>query len=191
MLEGKLVARLKPLGDDEGHQVLAPSVGYWTDPPHPGELVGPGSRIGTIIRLKQRLALVLPAGTAGRVERPPGQHVRAVEYGEPLFRLVPLAAGATATASSTRADVPAAGCWTVVAPTAGVFYLRSAPESPPFVELGSRIRTGQAIGLIEVMKTFNQIQYGAAGLPDEAEVVEIRCGDGQEVAAGQVLVVVR
>ena len=41
------------------------------------------------------------------------------------------------------------------------------------------------------MKTFNQIVYGGGGFPEEATVVEVRCGDAEEVAAGQVLVVVR
>jgi biotin carboxyl carrier protein len=40
------------------------------------------------------------------------------------------------------------------------------------------------------MKTFNQIVYGGPGLPEEAEVVEIRCADGAEVSAGQTLMVV-
>ena len=50
---------------------------------------------------------------------------------------------------------------------------------------------GQVVGLVEVMKTFNQIQYGGAGLPEEAEVLEIRADEGAEIRAGQVLVVVR
>ena len=41
------------------------------------------------------------------------------------------------------------------------------------------------------MKTFNQILYDGPGVPDEAEVVEVRASDAQEVAAGQVLIVVR
>ena len=47
------------------------------------------------------------------------------------------------------------------------------------------------MGLVEVMKTFNQIQYGWPGLPDEAEVIEIRVEEGAEIRAGQILVVVR
>ena len=45
--------------------------------------------------------------------------------------------------------------------------------------------------LLEVMKTFNQIGYGGAGFPEDAEVVEVRVADRDEVRAGQVLVVVR
>jgi biotin carboxyl carrier protein len=53
------------------------------------------------------------------------------------------------------------------------------------------VRRGDAVGLVEVMKTFNQILYDGPGFPEEAEVVEVRCEDGQEVRVGEVLVVVR
>jgi biotin carboxyl carrier protein len=46
-----------------------------------------------------------------------------------------------------------------VAPTNGVFYGRPAPDAEPFVRVGERIAIGQPIGLIEVMKTFNQILF--------------------------------
>ena len=41
------------------------------------------------------------------------------------------------------------------------------------------------------MKTFNPIVYGGGSLPDTAEVVEVLAADGEEVRAGQVLLVVR
>ncbi len=41
------------------------------------------------------------------------------------------------------------------------------------------------------MKTFNQILYEGPGFPDQAEVIEIRVRDAEEVRAGQVLIVVR
>ena len=47
------------------------------------------------------------------------------------------------------------------------------------------------MGLVEVMKTFNQILYDGPGFADQAEVLEIRCEDAQEVHAGEVLIVVR
>ena len=65
------------------------------------------------------------------------------------------------------------------------------PGARPFVEPGTALRAGQVVGLVEVMKTFNQILYGGAGFPERAEVVEVRCGDAQEVRAGQILMVIR
>ena len=59
------------------------------------------------------------------------------------------------------------------------------------VEVGSRVQAGDPLGLVEVMKTFNQILYGGPGFPEDAEVVEVRAGDAEEVRAGQILMVVR
>ena len=119
-----------------------------------------------------------------------------VGYGDTMFRLLPIlgeqdrAETAASGTAGGAADVPE-GAAAVCAPTDGVFYRRPAPDAPPFVEVGSRVQAGQSIGLVEVMKTFNQIVYGGPGLPDEAEVIEVRCDDGAEVSAGQVLVVTR
>jgi biotin carboxyl carrier protein len=59
------------------------------------------------------------------------------------------------------------------------------------VEVGSRVRAGQTLALIEAMKCFSAIAYGGPGLPEEAEVAEIRAADVSEVRHGQVLFVVR
>ena len=78
-----------------------------------------------------------------------------------------------------------------MAPTDGVFYTAAGPGSPPFAPKGTRLSSGQTIGLIEVMKTFNPILYGGGALPESSEVVEVLVGDGEEVRAGQPLLVVR
>jgi biotin carboxyl carrier protein len=148
--------------------------------------------------LNRHFELLLPDGAAGRLEELPRQHVVPLEFGAVLGRLIPLMAGDQQAlqeevidgAGGATGDL-AEGCRAVVAPTDGVFYRRPHPDAPPFVELGGRLSTGQAVGLVEVMKTFNQILYGGPGLPDEVEVVEIRCEDGEEIQAGQILVVVR
>jgi len=120
-----------------------------------------------------------------------------VEYGQVLFDLAPMGSSEADRAyvgsvprDSSQAGLPP-GTHAVVAPTDGVFYRRPAPGAKAFVEVGSRVRPGHPIGLIEVMKTFNQILYGGPGLPEEAEVLEVRCGDAEEIRAGQVLLLVR
>ena len=127
----------------------------------------------------------------------PRDRVVSVAYGTLLFALAPLtseelspAEAADRTRHPQGADLPV-GARAVVAPTDGVFYRRAAPGAPAFVELGQTVRTGQALGLVEVMKTFNQVLYGGPDLPDVATVVEIRAEDGQEIRAGQVLLLVR
>jgi biotin carboxyl carrier protein len=179
--------------------VRSPLVGTWIEPPHAGTLLGPGSRIGLIAHLNRRLALVLPDGAAGRVVSGlPGDRAVAVEYAQVLFELTPVGAAGSealegdACALGHPADAGLSpGTRAVVSPTDGVFYRRASPTDPPFVEAGSRVRTGDAIGLVEVMKTFNLIAYGGPGFPPEAEVLEVRCADAQEVRAGQILAVVR
>ena len=179
--------------------VLSPLVGTWTDHPNPGALVGPGSRIGFLSHLTRRFALVLPEGAAGRIALGlPRDRAVAVEYGQLLFELSAVEAvdgNALSADAGTLGRPPGAGlpegAWAVVSPTDGVFYRRPSPASPPFVEEGARIRAGDPIGLVEVMKTFNQIVYGGPGLPEEAQVVEIRRNDAEEVRAGDILLVVR
>jgi len=198
MNEPILMAKVEA-GEDGRTVVLSPLVGTWTDHPHPGALLGPGSRIGFVARLTHRFALVLPEGTAGQVVAGlPRDRAVAVEHGQTLFELAPLdTAGRQALSMEDSAPGRAAhagltpGTWAVVSPTDGVFYRRPSPESPPFVELGSRVRTGDPVGLVEVMKTFNQIIYGGPGLPEEVVVVEVRRNDAEEVGAGEILLVVR
>jgi acetyl-CoA carboxylase biotin carboxyl carrier protein len=45
----------------------------------------------------------------------------------------------------------------------GVFYRRPNPTSPPFVEEGQQVNSGDTICLIEVMKTFHEVKAGISG----------------------------
>ncbi|WP_406690466.1 acetyl-CoA carboxylase [Saccharopolyspora sp. ID03-671] len=69
---------------------------------------------------------------------------------------------------------------TVDAQMPGVFYRRPSPESDPYIEPGSVVQPGQTIGLIEVMKTFNEIKADKA-----CRVAKILLDDGDEVDIGQ------
>jgi acetyl-CoA carboxylase biotin carboxyl carrier protein len=184
---------------DGTSEVVSPGVGWWCDHPSPGALVGAGTQVGVLEVQNRRFRLVLPDGTAGRITGPlPGDRRVAVEYGQCLFRLVAVSAGdavgfesgAVGRGHPGGADLPE-GARAVLAPTDGVFYTRPAPDTDPFVAIGDTITSGHSIGLIEVMKTFNQIHYGGPGFAERATVIEVRVGDGDEVRAGQVLVVVR
>lgn len=193
-----LLLEVEPLAEG-GVAVRAPGVGWWSGHPHRGALVGPGTSVGTLEVQNRRYRLVLPDGAGGRVVGDlPGDRTVPVEHGQVLFRLSPLADAEGAEVEGDRgrlghpggADVPD-DCWAVVAPTDGVFYARPAPDAAPFVEPGGAVRSGEPVGLVEVMKTFNQIHFGGPGFPDAGTVVEVRVGDGGEVRAGDVLVVVR
>ena len=68
---------------------------------------------------------------------------------------------------------------TIKATMPGVFYRRPAPDAEPYVEVGDKVSPGQTIGLIEVMKTFNEVKADAEGTVG-AFLIE----DGDEVAMG-------
>jgi len=167
--------------------------------PATGDVVGPGSHVGVLRRLRKRFSLVLPDGISGRVvDGLPERNILGVEYGQAMFRIAPLSIGESPGDASAQTNAGsggtaglAEGCWAVPAPTDGIYYHRPAPDAPPFVAVGMEVKLGQPIGLIEVMKTFNQISYRGPGLPPKAEILEITCGDGTEVQAKETLIVVR
>lgn len=45
----------------------------------------------------------------------------------------------------------------------GTFYRSASPDSPPFKEDGDAVAVGEAIGLVEVMKTFQEVRSEYAG----------------------------
>jgi biotin carboxyl carrier protein len=178
---------------DGGTTLHAPKLGIWSDHPRDGAVVMPGSEIGTLTQAGRRYSLLIPAEVAGRVAiSGTRQDALPVEYLEALCRVIAMASSPVElTSSGIGAAQPVRGALAITAPTDGVFYRSSSAGAKPFVAVGERIGLGRPVGLIEVMKTFNPIAYGGAGFPDEAEVVEIVAADGQEVRAGQALVVVK
>jgi acetyl-CoA carboxylase biotin carboxyl carrier protein len=74
----------------------------------------------------------------------------------------------------------------IVAPMVGVFYRSQSPDDPPFVEIGDHVEAGQTIGLVEAMKTFNEIASEAEGT-----IVEITAKNGDLIETGGTLMVLR
>ncbi|MGQ9860189.1 MAG: acetyl-CoA carboxylase biotin carboxyl carrier protein [Thermodesulfobacteriota bacterium] len=56
----------------------------------------------------------------------------------------------------------------VRAPMSGIFYRRPAPDQPPFVEVGDRVKKRQVLALLETMKVFQKVKS-----PADGTVVEI------------------
>jgi acetyl-CoA carboxylase biotin carboxyl carrier protein len=73
----------------------------------------------------------------------------------------------------------------VSAPMVGTFYRAPSPSSPPFVEVGSKVKVGDPICIVEAMKMMNQIEADHAGVV-EAILVE----DGEPVEFDQPLVTI-
>ena len=74
----------------------------------------------------------------------------------------------------------------VTSPMVGTFYRAAAPGDDPFVDLGSKINTGQTICILEAMKLMNEIESEF-----NAEIVEILVENGTPVEFGQVLMRVK
>ena len=54
----------------------------------------------------------------------------------------------------------------IVSPLPGTFYRRPSPDKPPYKEVGDSVAKGDIVGLIEVMKTFNEVKAEADGKVD-------------------------
>lgn len=67
-------------------------------------------------------------------------------------------------------------------PIPGTFYRRPSPDKPPFVEVGSTVKTGNTLCIVEAMKLFNNIESDIDG-----KVVEILVEDGSPVEFDQPL----
>ena len=74
---------------------------------------------------------------------------------------------------------------TVKSPMVGTAYLRPNPEARPFVEIGSIVKAGDKLLLIEAMKTFNDILAPRAG-----KISDILIADGSPVEYDQALMVI-
>jgi acetyl-CoA carboxylase biotin carboxyl carrier protein len=98
---------------------------------------------------------------------------------------------AAAIEDENRAGTSSGGDIAVRSPTDGIFYRKPDPESPPYVAVGDVITPGTRLGLVEVMKCFNQIRLEGDTLPSRCEVIQIPVEDGCEVTLGQVLFVLK
>ena len=78
------------------------------------------------------------------------------------------------------------GAVPITAPMVGTFYATPEPGAPPFVKLGDHVDAEATVGLVEVMKVFNAVSSGVAGVIDEVCVES-----GQFVEHGQTLFLVR
>jgi biotin carboxyl carrier protein len=193
----RLVARVDTDAQDDSFLVRAPTVGMVDGVPAVGVYLNPMEGFLTLTVLNRRHVVQLPRNVQGRVvERFIEDTAAPVAYNQPLFRLSQLAAELPAEGASARAATTAEGAIdadliTVTAPSEGVFYRRPGPDSPPYVEAGSAVSIGSVLGLVEVMKSFNQITYGGPGLPERGRVERVLVEDAAEVAFGQTLFLIR
>jgi acetyl-CoA carboxylase biotin carboxyl carrier protein len=73
----------------------------------------------------------------------------------------------------------------VISPMVGTAYASPEPGAKPFIEIGSKVKAGDNLLIIEAMKTMNQIPAPRAGT-----VIQILFEDGQPVEFGEPLVII-
>jgi acetyl-CoA carboxylase biotin carboxyl carrier protein len=86
--------------------------------------------------------------------------------------------------SSTPLD-PAKHPGVVTSPMVGTAYAAPEPGAKPFIEVGSKVKVGETLMIVEAMKTMNQIPAPRAGT-----VIQILFEDGQPVEFGEPLVII-
>lgn len=98
----------------------------------------------------------------------------------------PLAAVPQPIGESVAAPLdPAKHPGVVTSPMVGTAYAAPEPGTKPFIEIGSRVKIGDTLMIVEAMKTMNQIPAPRAGT-----VIQILFEDGQPVEFGEPLVII-
>lgn len=114
----------------------------------------------------------------------PGKAQQTVTTAAPAPASAPQVAAAPA-AQATPAPAPVAAdpsLKTITSPMVGTFYSAASPDAPPFVGVGSQIKSDTNVCIIEAMKVMNEIQSEVAGT-----VVECLVASGTSVEFGQAL----
>lgn len=112
-----------------------------------------------------------------------GIRIRVARWAAPAGPVAAAASGSgqTEAAPTAQADEATTSAESrlqeIKSPMVGTFYVAASPESQPFVQVGSRVRKGQVICIIEAMKLMNEIESDCDGvvaerLVENAEGVE-------------------
>jgi acetyl-CoA carboxylase biotin carboxyl carrier protein len=119
-------------------------------------------------------------GTRVRVAR------GAIASAAPAVAVAPLHTLAQPVAAGEAAAIdPAKHPGVVISPMVGTAYVAPEPGAKPFIDVGSKVKAGDTLLIIEAMKTMNQIPAPRAGT-----VIQILFEDGQPVEFGEPLVII-
>ncbi|MEF2757678.1 MAG: acetyl-CoA carboxylase biotin carboxyl carrier protein [Collinsella sp.] len=135
-----------------------------------------------------RVRVEEPDGTAVELERASAAQPVAVPMPmpgavtAPAVAPVAMPAAAPELAAQAPAAAPEPKGTEVTAPMVGVFYAAPAPGDEPFVRVGSKVKAGETLCIIEAMKVLNEVTAEADG-----EVLEICVADGDLVEFGSCL----
>jgi acetyl-CoA carboxylase biotin carboxyl carrier protein len=122
-----------------------------------------------------------------RISRHPRMAMQApMVVGSPVVHAAPPPAVAAATAATAAGEHrPRNDDHTVTSPMVGTYYSAASPGAKSFVEIGTEIKVGQILCIIEAMKMMNQIESDKAG-----RVTAILAKNGEPVEFGQPLFII-
>jgi len=134
-----------------------------------------------ITEAEGKVRIVKSSGVAPTVVAAP---VMAAVAGTPAAPAPAAPAAAPAVVAEPAPQAPAAG-HLVKSPMVGTFYRASSPGAKSFVEVGSVVKQGDPICIIEAMKILNEIEADQSGT-----ITQILAENGQAVEYGQALFVI-
>jgi acetyl-CoA carboxylase biotin carboxyl carrier protein len=121
-----------------------------------------------------------------RISRHPRGGVQVAAQAAPMMQAAPAVAAAPATAATSAGErAPRNDEHTVTSPMVGTYYASASPGAKPFVEIGSEIKVGQILCIIEAMKMMNQIESDKEG-----RVMAMLAKNGEPVEFGQPLFII-
>ena len=120
-----------------------------------------------------------------RISRYAGQVAVPAPVAMPAVAAAPAAVAAPAPASPVAVAETEEDGHIVTAPMVGTFYNAASPGSPPFVQVGDRVNSGDILCIVEAMKMMNQIEAEVSGT-----IKSIRVQNGDPVEYGQILFVI-
>lgn len=140
-------------------------------------------------KLKKLIDLVEQSGIAELEITEGEERVRIARIGQQAVQIVgngpqvaqPPAAGQPAAAEPAAESAEPEG-HVVKSPMVGTFYRSPSPGAPAFVEVGSQVKEGETLCIIEAMKLLNEIESDKTGV-----VKEIIAENGQPVEFGEPL----
>lgn len=123
---------------------------------------------GTHVVLDKSSAQSVVTTTSNTAVAPMGTHE--VQQGTPVVPVV----------AATKTPVDQGDCEVLKSPIVGTFYASGSPDAPAYIKVGSQVKKGDTMCIIEAMKLMNEIEAECDG-----EVVEILVANEAPVEYGQ------
>lgn len=134
----------------------------------------------------ERLLQLLSDSNADEIEiEEEGKRIKVVKHAAQFVRQefqMPMPAAAPVPAPVAPASIQASNHHEIRSPIVGTFYRAPAPDAAPFVEVGTAVRPGSVLCIVEAMKLMNEIESDIEG-----KVAKILVENGQPIEYDQPL----